>query len=119
MVRTCSISVDADTSPASLASSGSRYSQGAVTRSPRRRDAAHDAAISAGCQLAGRTCLFAHHPVPECPPELPDGTADRKSTRLNSSHTVISYAVFCLKKKNLTQCFNFAYFTYQTCQTIC
>src|SRR5438132_9555542 len=28
-------------------------------------------------------------------------TIDRKSTRLNSSHTVISYAVFCLKKKNL------------------
>src|SRR5947207_5787243 len=27
---------------------------------------------------------------------------DRKSTRLNSSHTVISYAVFCLKKKKLT-----------------
>src|SRR5438132_4591583 len=26
-------------------------------------------------------------------------TKDRKSTRLNSSHTVISYAVFCLKKK--------------------
>src|SRR5260221_6475550 len=26
--------------------------------------------------------------------------SDRKSTRLNSSHTVISYAVFCLKKKN-------------------
>src|SRR3954467_8983058 len=25
---------------------------------------------------------------------------DRKSTRLNSSHTIISYAVFCLKKKN-------------------
>src|SRR5438034_2095824 len=30
-------------------------------------------------------------PAPESP--------DRKSTRLNSSHTVISYAVFCLKKK--------------------
>src|SRR5256885_10066297 len=33
---------------------------------------------------------------------------DRKSTRLNSSHLVISYAVFCLKKKNnanhLTHC---------------
>src|SRR5260221_8771814 len=28
--------------------------------------------------------------------------ADRKSTRLNSSHTVISYAVFCLKKKKKT-----------------
>src|SRR2546426_5977569 len=27
-------------------------------------------------------------------------TRDRKSTRLNSSHLVISYAVFCLKKKN-------------------
>src|SRR5256885_7321118 len=29
-------------------------------------------------------------------------TADRKSTRLNSSHLVISYAVFCLKKKKQT-----------------
>src|SRR5256885_11194420 len=29
---------------------------------------------------------------------------DRKSTRLNSSHLVISYAVFCLKKKNKNQC---------------
>src|SRR5438034_4301271 len=28
-----------------------------------------------------------------------DVSEDRKSTRLNSSHTVISYAVFCLKKK--------------------
>src|SRR5438034_8702501 len=28
-----------------------------------------------------------------------EGAEDRKSTRLNSSHTVISYAVFCLKKK--------------------
>src|SRR5947207_8351331 len=35
--------------------------------------------------------------------ELAHGKArllDRKSTRLNSSHTVISYAVFCLKKNN-------------------
>src|SRR3712207_7946087 len=31
---------------------------------------------------------------------LPDGAIDRKSTRLNSSHANISYAVFCLKKKN-------------------
>src|SRR2546426_4563213 len=29
-------------------------------------------------------------------------TIDRKSTRLNSSHLVISYAVFCLKKKKTT-----------------
>src|SRR5438034_5056097 len=34
------------------------------------------------------------------PPRSPGrARADRKSTRLNSSHTVISYAVFCLKKK--------------------
>src|SRR5437588_3293427 len=33
---------------------------------------------------------------------LPDAP-DRKSTRLNSSHTVISYAVFCLKKKKKNQ----------------
>src|SRR2546427_7864304 len=39
---------------------------------------------------------------PACP-DLRDGsceaTEDRKSTRLNSSHSQISYAVFCLKKK--------------------
>src|SRR3712207_8972385 len=34
------------------------------------------------------------------PPPLPD--RDRKSTRLNSSHANISYAVFCLKKKNIS-----------------
>src|SRR2546422_6558926 len=32
-----------------------------------------------------------------------DDVADRKSTRLNSSHGYISYAVFCLKKKNTDQ----------------
>src|SRR5256885_4307250 len=32
--------------------------------------------------------------------QLGDRERDRKSTRLNSSHLVISYAVFCLKKKN-------------------
>src|SRR5688500_19067480 len=32
----------------------------------------------------------------------PDHPIDRKSTRLNSSHLVISYAVFCLKKKTRT-----------------
>src|SRR5256885_12308889 len=43
-------------------------------------------------------------PVPSCRCEQPAGprrvfVRDRKSTRLNSSHLVISYAVFCLKKK--------------------
>src|SRR2546430_8795950 len=32
-----------------------------------------------------------------------DGGVDRKSTRLNSSHSQISYAVFCLKKKTKTR----------------
>src|SRR5438034_10141535 len=47
----------------------------------------------------------AHEPLPHGggdaagAPDLVDGAQDRKSTRLNSSHTVISYAVFCLKKK--------------------
>src|SRR5436309_11723126 len=41
-------------------------------------------------------------PLPEPEHALVEGdsaTADRKSTRLNSSHVKISYAVFCLKKK--------------------
>src|SRR5947208_10599172 len=36
---------------------------------------------------------------------------DRKSTRLNSSHQIISYAVFCLKKKNLTTTYTQVTFT--------
>src|SRR5699024_11241057 len=39
--------------------------------------------------------LFIHFPIVE----LAAALADRKSTRLNSSHVSISYAVFCLKKK--------------------
>src|SRR5258708_8362149 len=35
------------------------------------------------------------------------GELDRKSTRLNSSHQIISYAVFCLKKKTILFAFNF------------
>src|SRR5258708_20462988 len=44
-----------------------------------------------GCALLGHPP--AHRDVTELVPE------DRKSTRLNSSHQIISYAVFCLKKK--------------------
>src|SRR3712207_7672358 len=44
------------------------------------------------------------------PTDLADVTAiDRKSTRLNSSHANISYAVFCLKKKN-PLCRHFSHF---------
>src|SRR5207248_8658539 len=37
------------------------------------------------------------------PAEIADKERDRKSTRLNSSHRTISYAVFCLKKKKNKQ----------------
>src|SRR5699024_11315653 len=42
------------------------------------------------------TRLQVEHPVTE---EVTGCSTDRKSTRLNSSHVSISYAVFCLKKK--------------------
>src|SRR2546427_4705294 len=44
------------------------------------------------CQLICRQC-------PGIKTEIACGQRDRKSTRLNSSHSQISYAVFCLKKK--------------------
>src|SRR5690625_6046881 len=40
--------------------------------------------------------------APNRPWPEPDGVEDRKSTRLNSSHVAISYAVSCLKKKTIT-----------------
>src|SRR2546429_9306270 len=57
-------------------------------------------------ELVGLTCRRAHGQI--APLRLPHHAAgvadprdqDRKSTRLNSSHGYISYAVFCLKKKN-------------------
>src|SRR5256885_3713598 len=49
---------------------------------------------------AGVTSVRAgDHVIPLYTPECGECKLDRKSTRLNSSHLVISYAVFCLKKK--------------------
>src|SRR5699024_11855014 len=57
---------------------------------------------------------FCHLPVQSVQPETPGLSGegvwhdpDRKSTRLNSSHVSISYAVFCLKKKKTTN-YNFS-----------
>src|SRR2546430_7622919 len=52
--------------------------------------------------------LGEHRPVQplEQVPTRDAGFRDRKSTRLNSSHSQISYAVFCLKKKKKHQHFN-------------
>src|SRR3712207_8395701 len=52
-----------------------------------------DWALRAGLQLCVPTAVSA------AVPERLRPTPDRKSTRLNSSHANISYAVFCLKKK--------------------
>src|SRR2546430_3755149 len=51
---------------------------------------------------AGRSALAASRSPrapTTSPPSVRPGRRDRKSTRLNSSHSQISYAVFCLKKK--------------------
>src|SRR5215510_14445742 len=46
---------------------------------------------------------LAHIAIARPAGELDLGDQDRKSTRLNSSHVAISYAVFCLKKKKASQ----------------
>src|SRR5437764_2866294 len=61
-----------------------------------RRPAIHGAAGSARPAVGNRG---RDRPRPLCGGPAASG-ADRKSTRLNSSHRCISYAVFCLKKKN-------------------
>src|SRR5256885_3766903 len=59
--------------------------------------------------LAGSLISLTHEEIPnhERAATLSGGGSgrDRKSTRLNSSHLVISYAVFCLKKKKHVKCF--------------
>src|SRR6266849_7566704 len=49
--------------------------------------------------LAGEVGSHRVHVIGEIFPRTGDAAEDRKSTRLNSSHEWISYAVFCLKKK--------------------
>src|SRR5256885_17083700 len=61
-----------------------------------------------GCGQAAHGLVFRGAQEPGIVPAVrivgcdADQEADRKSTRLNSSHLVISYAVFCLKKKKNT-----------------
>src|SRR2546430_10051902 len=61
----------------------------------------HDALpISRRGSSAGRSCPSPSRSPPRPRPPRPSRRRrDRKSTRLNSSHSQISYAVFCLKKK--------------------
>src|SRR3712207_7523511 len=60
----------------------------------------HDAQVAAAPQAGGVEARGLHRREP-LPPD-PLRPQDRKSTRLNSSHANISYAVFCLKKKKNT-----------------
>src|SRR5947208_8200885 len=59
----------------------------------------------AGPDAAAANVPFDRHSLARCPSARERGPTgdlprrDRKSTRLNSSHQIISYAVFCLKKK--------------------
>src|SRR5256885_12451164 len=52
-----------------------------------------------GLARLGRLAVIAGHHAGRMAHDLAIRARDRKSTRLNSSHLVISYAVFCLKKK--------------------
>src|SRR2546430_15636552 len=67
-----------------------------------RHDAAEPQPAPHGCALDRGSRLPQVHRVAVGGHVRP-GTEDRKSTRLNSSHSQISYAVFCLKKKKITQ----------------
>src|SRR2546429_5312206 len=71
-------------------------------RSDASAPAAAVAAFTGGfspCAKAGTACPFAPEDALELPGAGISIFLDRKSTRLNSSHGYISYAVFCLKKK--------------------
>src|SRR5205807_10351417 len=60
---------------------------------------AHAASFSVDFEFPNRSCWWCSiRRRPKAKPPTPQ-RIDRKSTRLNSSHLVISYAVFCLKKK--------------------
>src|SRR5699024_12884875 len=60
--------------------------------------------------LASILIIFILKPSPNCSITISASPLrrDRKSTRLNSSHVSISYAVFCLKKKNTRTCYDSA-----------
>src|SRR2546427_5670300 len=79
-------------------------SQDTATPHPQQREAAPG--ISGLDSIAGRgDCLAQTFAAVAASANRPSGFSlrDRKSTRLNSSHSQISYAVFCLKKKKKTQ----------------
>src|SRR3712207_7104602 len=65
------------------------------------RDAARDREVLAGRQIVLHRRRVTY--IDQCAAVLITDAGDRKSTRLNSSHANISYAVFCLKKNKRTR----------------
>src|SRR3712207_8892448 len=70
---------------------------GGLTLSDERRAHLGSDALASALQVTNWNFLSVT--VDELVPRLDESPLDRKSTRLNSSHANISYAVFCLKKK--------------------
>src|SRR3712207_7958846 len=67
------------------------------------RIAAADSDARAAMGAAGREKVVAEFAIERTAEDLLTVFRDRKSTRLNSSHANISYAVFCLKKKTTSE----------------
>src|SRR5207253_6518422 len=81
-------------------------SQGRTFPEARRCEGGHVSSVHRSSPaLALRLSFAPHNPLLGAAPASgrprPKGGGDRKSTRLNSSHVAISYAVFCLKKKKI------------------
>src|SRR2546421_3527350 len=77
-----------------------RPADGSARSCPTRRHrGCHRRRRSSTCLPRRRCGLVGWEATPACM-DACASTRDRKSTRLNSSHDQISYAVFCLKKKN-------------------
>src|SRR5690625_5448987 len=78
-----------------------------ITADDLGRDEATDATITSlaadGLITATSLIVLSPHAAAALGPIRDLGLEDRKSTRLNSSHVAISYAVFCLKKKSTRQ----------------
>src|SRR2546430_11495616 len=92
-VQTCAL-------PISLASMASFFASSLTLRS--------SSAVASGAHTAWTRAV---PDGPDSPHISVNSIADRKSTRLNSSHSQISYAVFCLKTKKLTNRLNLDLFT--------